>query len=56
MVLSLITFLQEAPPDFRPYVFGAYTVAFILLFAFLAIIWRKQAALDSQIAELKKKR
>ena len=47
---------QDKPPaDFRPYVFGAYTVAFVLLFVFVAIMYLRQKSLDSDVDALKER-
>ncbi len=46
---------NQEPPDFRAYVFGAYTIAFLLLFAFAGYLYARQRQIDREIGALKKR-
>ena len=39
--------------DYRPYVFGAYGAAFVILFAFVFLILSRQRKIDREIDSLK---
>ena len=41
--------------DFRGYVFGAYTAAFIVLFGLLAVILVKQRRITEEVEELRER-
>lgn len=59
-VLSPLASAQDgggagATPDFRVYIFGAYSAVFVLLFGFVAVLFGRQKALDREVDILKER-
>ena len=41
--------------DFRAYVFGAYTAAFVVLFGLLAVLFARQGRIADELEELRER-
>ena len=37
------------------YLFAAYTIIFVVIFAYVLFVWRRQAALEAEIREVEKR-
>ena len=58
LALPAVAVAQETASgvkDFRAYVFGAYTAAFVVLFGLLAVLLARQGRLAAELEELRER-